>query len=117
MQVVHLSEHALAASDFAQELRRGRQALKSIDVNVRTPAFVGQTAFVMKDGRPKLVDRSASMDSVIPPSRSLVLAEALQGLYERMLPERLRPREPTVCERMLPELGEDGVMRCVLLPR
>jgi len=114
VQVVHLSEHALAASDFAQELRRGRQALKSIDVNVRTPAFVGQTAFVMKDGRPKLVDRSASMDSVIPPSRSLVLAEALQGLYERMLPERPRPREPTVCERMLPELGEDGVMRYLL---
>ena len=57
IKVVNLSEHALAASDFAEELRSGRRALESIDVNVnnsmkngRTPAFVGQTAFVMRMG-------------------------------------------------------------------
>ena len=57
VKVVNLSEHALAASDFAEELRSGRRALESIDVNGvspnpkgtvtpvkngRAPAFVGQ---------------------------------------------------------------------------
>ena len=57
VKVVNLSEHALAASDFAEDLRSGRRALESIDVNGvspnpkgtvtpvkngRAPAFVGQ---------------------------------------------------------------------------
>ena len=119
IKVVNLSEHALAASDFAEELKSGRRALESINVNVdnsmkngRTPAFVGQTAFVMKDGRPKLVDRS--QDSVMSPERSLALdaQRALQGFLTWVdgAPPPPRPREPTACERMLPELGEDGVM-------
>ena len=120
IKVVNLSEHALAASDFAEELRSGRRALESIDVNVdnamkngRTPAFVGQTAFVMKDGRPKLIDRSQdSMDS--PPSRSMALdvQRALQGFLTWVdgAPPPPRPLEATACERMLPELGKDGVM-------
>ena len=119
IKVVNLSEHALAASDFAEELKSGRRALESINVNVdnsmkngRTSAFVGQTAFVMKDGRPKLVDRS--QDSVMSPERSLALdaQRALQGFLTWVdgAPPPLRPREPTACERMLPELGEDGVM-------
>lgn len=119
--MVNLSEHVLAAADFAEELRSGRRALTAIDVNVqnamkygRTPAFVGQTTFVMKDGRPKLVDRSTPVDSVIPPSRSLAedAQRALQGFLTWVdgAPPPPRPCEPITCERMLPELGEDDVM-------
>lgn len=123
--MVNLSEHALAASDFAEELRSGRRALESIDVNGvspnprgtltpvkngRTPAFVGQSDFVMKNGQPKLVDWSQdSTEPVTTPSKA---RRALQGLLTWVdgAPPPLRPRAPIACERMLPELGEGGVM-------
>ena len=118
VKVVNLSEHALAASDFAEELRSGRRALESIDVNgvspnpkgTVTPVKIGQSDFVMKDGRPKLVDRlQDATEPVTTPSKA---RRALQGLLTWVdgAQPPLRPRAPIACERMLPELGEGGVM-------